>query len=144
MISCDEKHISVLLTRLEHAANRLVCSSYTLHGSFIHAGMTHHVWWSEIIHEKFVLVICDSLCHPVCDIRSTHLWIKVIGRDLRGGNQFAIFAGKLLLNTSVKEESDVGVFLSFSNVTLLETFLAQPLCQDITHPLGWESDGKGI
>src|SRR2546423_275838 len=103
MISCDEEHISVLLARLEHAPNRHVRSSYGLDGSFIYAGVTHHVRWSEIVHDKSVLVISDPLCHPVCDGRSAHLRIKVIGRDPRGGDQFPVFTGKLLLNTAVEE-----------------------------------------
>jgi hypothetical protein len=40
---------------------------------------------------------------------------------------------KLLLDSSVEEEGDVGVFLSLGDVALLGALLREPLGEDVLH-----------
>ena len=47
---------------------------------------------------------------------------------------------KLFLDTTIEEESDVSIFLCFSNMSLGKTLLGEPFCKHVCHGLWQEGD----
>lgn len=67
------------------------------------------------------------------------MWLKIVCSDTRGRDHVTDFVVELFLNTTVEEESNMSVFLGFSNVALLYTLLCEPFGEHVIHALGRES-----
>lgn len=124
MVRRDEQNVSVILASLDDAANRLIRSRNTLSSSLVDTGMTNHIRGSKVVHDEIELVLSESLAHLVADVGGAHLGVLVVCGDLGRGDQVALLARELLLDTAVEEEGDVGVLLRFGDVALLDVFLA--------------------
>ena len=62
---------------------------------------------------------------------SAHFGFKIVGCNLGGGNQVALFALVGRLYAAVEKEGDVGVFFGFGNAQLLFAELCKILAQSI-------------
>lgn len=144
MVRSDEEDVSMLLAGLIHTSDSLVSRRNALNASLVHSSMANHVRRSEVVHQELEFLLSNSLRKLVSYGSGTHFRIQVISGNLWGWDQFTLFALELLLNASVEEERDVGVLLGFSNMTLLEVLLAEPLSQDVAHVLRWEGDWERI
>jgi hypothetical protein len=144
VIGRDEKNVVVLLTGLVDLANGLVGSSNTLDSSLVDAGVADHIRRSKVVHDEVEVVLAKTLRHLGTDSSSAHLRVKVVGGNPGRRDHVAHFAGEILLDTTVEEESDMGVLLSLSNVALLEVLLAEPLSKNVTHVLRGESNIEGV
>ena len=144
MIRSNEENIVVLLAGLINLTNGLVRSSNTLDSGIVDAGVTNHVGRGKVVHNELELVLADTLGHFLTHIRSTHLRFEVVRGDLGRGDHIPDLTGELLLDTTIEEEGNVGVFLGLSNVTLLDILLSEPLSEHVTHVLGREGDREGV
>lgn len=139
MVRSDEEYIAMLLAGFIDGTDGLVGSSNTLNGSFILTSVTNHVRRSEVVHDKLELALTNAVGHLLTDGLGAHLGVQVVGRNLGGWDHVADLASELLLNTTIEEESDMSVFLSFGNVTLLNILLAEPFSEHVAHVLRGES-----
>lgn len=144
MVSSDKENISVLLASVEHSSNGLVGSGNALNSSLIHPGVTNHIRWGEVVHEESILFLCDPLGKLLCNWSSAHLRVEVVCRHLWRWDHLSLFAGELLLDATVEEESDVSILFGFGNMALLHILLAKPFGQNIAHVLRWESDWEWV
>lgn len=144
VIGGNEQNVVVLLASLIDLANGLVSGSNTLDGGLVHAGVANHVGRGEVVHDKVELLLAKALSHLGTDGSCTHLWVKIVGSNSGRRDHIAGFAREILFDTTVKEESDVSVFLSLSNVALLEVLLGKPFGQHVTHVLRGESNIEGV
>ena len=144
MIGSDHEDIVVLDAGLVDLTNGLVGGSDTLNSSLVDTSVTHHVRGSEVVHNEVEVLLSKTLGHLGADLGSAHLGVKIVGSHAGRGNHVTDFAGELLLDTAVEEESDVSVLLSLSNVSLLQVLLGQPFGQDVAHVLGREGNGESV
>ncbi len=84
-----------------------------------YSGMTHHVRVRVIHQDKIESAGGDGRDKPVRDLACRHFRLKVVGRDIRRGNQYAFLAIEGVLLSAVKEKSDVCVFFRLCDPQLL-------------------------
>lgn len=144
MVGSDEEKVVVLLASLVDLANGLVGGSNTLNSSVVDTSVANHVRRSKVVHDELELALANAVGHLLANTGGAHLRVLVVCGDLRRGNHVAHLTGELLLNTTVEEESNVGVLLSLSNVALLEILLAEPFSEDVTHVLRREGNGESV
>jgi len=111
--------------------------------SKIWRGLSHHVRGSKVAHNELAVLGFDNPRDLVSDLLCAHMRLKVIGGDLRRSDQMSLFVLELLFYTTVEEEGNMGIFLSFRNVCLLKTLLGEPFGEDIRHTLRGISDWEG-
>ena len=75
--------------------------------------MTCHIRRSKIAHDKVEFIALDNLGNFVSDTLDAHLGLLVIRVDFGRRHHVTCLSLELLLNTTVEEEGDVGVLLSF-------------------------------
>lgn len=144
MVGSDEEKVVVLLASLVDLANGLVGGSNTLNSSVVDTSVANHVRRSKVVHDELELALGNALSCLLTNTGGAHLRVLVVRGDLGRGNHVAHLTGELLLNTTVEEESNVGVLLGLSNVTLLEVLLTEPFSEDVTHVLRREGNGEGV
>lgn len=76
-------------------------------------GATYHIGRRKVAHDKLVFSALDDLGDLVGDALGVHLGLLVVRGHLGRGHHFPVFVFELLLDTSVEEESDVGVLFGF-------------------------------
>lgn len=106
-------------------------------------GVAHHVGVSEV-HDGDV-VIGNSVHKLVSHLADAHLGLEVVGSHLAwGGDEDAVFALELGFNTTVEEESDVGVFFRLSDAELFEACGGNDLAEDVGELLLLKHHGGGV
>src|SRR2546426_8769382 len=85
--------------------------------------MSHHVPVGVIAEDEVVLLRLDRLAEHVGDAGSAHLRHQVVGRDLLGGDEDALFAGVRGLDAAIEEVRDVGVLLGLGGADRKSTRL---------------------
>jgi lauroyl/myristoyl acyltransferase len=72
---------------------------------------THHIWRGKIAHHELMRISTDNLSDLLGDILHRHLRLLVVCCHLGRWDEMTLLMVKLLLDTAVEEEGDVGVFL---------------------------------
>lgn len=144
MIRSDEEDIAVLLAGLVDDTDGLVRGSDTLDSSLVDTSVANHVWGSKVVHDKLELALAQTLGHLLTNTGSAHLGVEVVGGNAGRGNHITLLTRELLLDTTVEEERNVGVLLSFSNVALLNILLTEPFGQHVAHVLRREGNGESV
>lgn len=144
MVCRNEQNISIILAGLVDLADRLICGGNTLGSCLVDTGVADHVRRSEVVHNEFEFLLAKTFNDLVTNSPSAHLRVEVVCGNPGRGDQIPLLTWELLLDTTVEEESDVGIFLCLCNVALLDILLAKPLREDVAHVLGWERNGEGI
>jgi hypothetical protein len=111
VIGSDAKYVTSLFTCIIDSLDSLVGSSNSDDSSIVITSMTHHVGRSKVAHDEFVFASLDNFGNLVCDSLDAHFGLLVISSDLGRGDHVSFLAFELLLDTSIEEEGDVGVFL---------------------------------
>ena len=144
MVCSNEEEVVVLLASLVDLTNGLVGSSHTLDSSVVDTGVTNHVGRSKVVHDKVELALSNTLGHLLTNTRGAHLRVLVVCGNLGRRNHVPHLTGELLLNTTVEEESNVGVLFGLSNVALLNILRTEPLSKHVTHVLWREGNWEGV
>ena len=140
VISDDDSFITHLLRRFHHLIHALVNH---LHGRFdgrIDTRMTHHVAVSEIRHNPVVPVSFERLDQFILHFEGRHLGLHVVGRHLWRVHQDAVFTFERLFTPPVDEEGHVCIFLSLSDVQLLQAPAGDVFAEGVLHVLLREED----
>ncbi len=87
-------------------------------------------------------VVADGFDDGVGDAWGGHLGGEIVGGNLLGGYEGAVFAGEWLLDASVEEVGDVGVFLGLGYAEVAEVRLRQEVCEKVVHRFGRDDDGE--
>lgn len=149
VVRSDEEHVTLLLTGLQDLTDCLVGCLNTLDGSLVNTGVANHIWWRKVVHHERILVLLDSLADLLSNASCAHLWRQIVSGDtLVGWDQIlrliTLLKREHFLDTTVKEEGNVGVLLSLSDVDLLDTLCAESLGENVTHVLWLEGDGEWV
>src|SRR3989441_261958 len=102
--------------------------------------MSHHVPVGVIAEDEVVLLRLDRLAEHVGDAGSAHLRHQVVGRDLLGGDEDALFAGVRGLDAAIEEVRDVGVLLGLGGAEHRLATLRKHLSHDTRQHRGPERD----
>ena len=144
VVGGDEEGVAALLALLVNLANSLVGLGAGNDGSVVDTGVADHVRGSEVVHEELKLALLDALTELVGNSHGAHLGLLVVGRDARGRDHVSVLVVELDLDTSVEEESDVGVLLGLGDVALVDLLLGKPLGEDVVHGLGSKGEREGV
>jgi hypothetical protein len=144
VVGGDEERVAALLALLVNLADGLVGLGAGNDGSVVDTSMANHVGGSKVVHEELELALLDALAQLVSDSHGAHLGLLVIGGDAGRGDHVSDLVVELDLDTTVEEESDVGVFLRLGNVALVNLLLREPLGEDVVHGLGSKGEGEGV
>ena len=144
VVGGDEESVAALLALLVDLANGLVGLGAGNDGSVVDTGVADHVRGSEVVHEELKLALLDALTELVGNSHGAHLGLLVVGRDARGRDHVSVLVVELDLDTSVEEESDVGVLLGLGDVALVDLLLGKPLGEDVVHGLGSKGEREGV
>lgn len=131
VVGGDEGDAAHLGGGLHHVSDALVNGGDSLGCSIIDTGMTDHVAVCVVEDDNVILAGLDALHAVITDLESTHLRLEVIGSDLGGGDQAAVLAGELLLDTAVEEEGDVSILLGLSDAELSQAQVGDILAEDL-------------
>lgn len=113
VIGSNAKNVASLFTCVVNSLDSLVGSSNSNNSSVVITSMTNHVGRSKVAHDEFVFARFDNFGDLVGDTLDAHLGLLVVSSDLGRGDHVSFLALELLLDTSIEEEGDVGVFLGF-------------------------------
>jgi hypothetical protein len=118
VIGSNAKNVASLFTSIVNSLDSLVGSSDSNNSSIVITGMTNHVGRSKVAHDEFVVSSLDNFGDLVGDALDTHFRLLVVSGDLGGGDHVSLLAFELLLDTTVEEEGNVGVFLGLCLVSV--------------------------
>lgn len=149
VIGGDEKDVALLLAGIVDLSDGLVGGLNTHESGLVHTSVADHVWRRKVVHDEGKLVLSQTLGHLDGHTIGRHLRGLVVGCDtlVRGHEILRLITSlKLedLLDTTVEEESDMGVLFCLGNVYLLDVLLTEPLGEDITHVLGLVGNLEGV
>src|SRR5690606_42003529 len=96
-----------------------------------HAGMAAHVAVGVVDDDDVVALLLDGLDDTVGDLRRAHLWLQVVGRNLRRGNQNALLPFEGLLAAAGVQEGHAGILYRCGDTPLR---LALPRQVPANHP----------
>ena len=95
--------------------------------------MADHVAVGKVQNDDVVLAGLDALDALARDLVGAHLGLEVVGRDLRGRDEYAVLAGIRVLDAAVEEERDMRVLLGLGDAQLGHAHLAQILAKAVFH-----------
>jgi hypothetical protein len=144
VISSDEECVSALLALVVNLLDGLVGLCASLDSCLVDSSVADHVRWCEVVHEELKFASLNPLAELLGNSHGAHCGLEIIRRYLRRRNHLALLVLKLLLDTTVEEEGDVGVLLGLSDVALLDTLLSECLGEDIVHSLRRESNRECV
>ena len=118
VIGSNTKNVTSLFTSIVNSLDGLVGCTNSNNCSIVVTGMTNHVGRSKVAHDEFVFASLDNLGDLVGDTLDAHLGLLVVSGDLGRGDHVSFLALELLLDTTVEEEGNVGVFLGLCLVSI--------------------------
>ena len=132
VVSAD-KHCSVCsLNCTGNLANTFIYYLNSLNCCWNHTGVSNHIRISKVCYNHIIFLRVNSIKNLLANFRSTHLRLKVIGRNiLRAVYKYSVLALVWLLNTTVKEECNVSILLCLSNSSLLHSLCCKPLTKGV-------------
>ena len=142
VIGGDEEVASALLDGLIDAVELGVDGLNGLDGGLELAGVTDHVGVGEVDDDDIEGGVVDGLDDGVGDAGRGHLGREVVGSDLLGRNEDAVFAGERLFDASVEEVGNVRVLLGLGDAEVAQTSVGHDVGEEVFHRLGWDDDGK--
>jgi len=113
VIGSNAKNVASLFTSIVNSLDSLVGCANSNNSSIVITSVTDHIGRSKVAHDEFVFARLDNFGNLVGDTLDTHLGLLVVSSDLGGGDHVSLLALELLLDTTVEEEGNVGVFLGF-------------------------------
>jgi hypothetical protein len=143
VVGSDEESVSVGLASLVNLANSLVGLGHSLDSRLVHTSVANHVRRGEVVHDKLVFALGNTLSHLLGDSHGGHLGLLVVSGDLGRRDHVAVLAIVLHFLATVEEESDVSVLLGLGDVRLLDALLGEPVGEHVVHDLGRKGDGEG-
>lgn len=145
MIRSNEQEVILLLAALVDLTNSLVGCSNTNDSGLVNTSVANHIRGSKVVHHELELALLNTLAHLFSDASSAHLRSQVVGSNtFVGWDEILLlvsdFEREDLLNSSVEEESDMGIFLGLGDVDLGDALATKSFSKDIAHVLWLESN----
>ena len=84
--------------------------------------MAYHITVSEVHHNKVIFIFVDSVYQFILHFVSAHFRFQVISSYFRRWNEDTVFVVERSFTATVEEESNMGIFLCFGNMKLVQAF----------------------
>ena len=121
MIRRDQDFSPDFLHGIHYPPNTNIQVFDCLDGGLKITAVAHHIGIGVIADNHVIVTTLDCRHQFVSDFRGAHFRLLVIGRDIGGIDQNAIFKFKRLFPPAIEEECDMGVFFCLGETQLAQT-----------------------
>ena len=136
-----DKHLSVHFFKSFHRTSYAgIYCFHSLDRGFLYTGMADHIGICKVDDDHIIFSGSDGLAKFVADLRSAHLRLEIIGRNLRRFDKDTILAFVRLLYAAVEEEGYVRIFFGLGDTGLCHMMRCKVFSERVMQKYLVESD----
>ena len=140
VVGDDDSFVTLCFSSFDYVFHASVNSHNSLLDCFVDTGMTNHVTVSEVHHDEIIFVFVDSVYQFILHFVSAHFRFQVVSGYFRRWNKDTVFVVERSFTTAVEEESNVSIFLCFSDMELAQSFGSDVFAQCVGNVFLVEQD----